>query len=157
MCFVNRKEIIKFKGMTKKYPLAEWANRNLSSKVSGRSTFNAGSKFSAECKSLKLGMTKIEELIWVFISLLSHCLPVAHRVPFCHISIGGGDSHCQASFSHRQYSRVVRSMGSGIRLAVLGSQLLLCKPWQASSPHQVSVSSSINMAVILCISFLLLL
>ena len=28
----------------------------------------------------------------MLIFILSHCLPVAHPISFCHISIGGGDS-----------------------------------------------------------------
>lgn len=28
----------------------------------------------------------------MLIFVLSQCLPVAHQIPFCHISIGGGDN-----------------------------------------------------------------
>ena len=76
----------------------------------------------------------------MLIFVLSQCLPVAHQIPFCHISIGGGDNLLPGSAA---------VWGSGIRFPVLAPRCywtnldnLLSLPHQALVPSSVTWQSS---------------
>ena len=82
----------------------------------------------------------------MLIFVLSHYLPVAHQIPFCHISIGGGDSLLPGSAAEWEGAWLWN------QIPCPGSPVLLGKPWQPSFPRSPSLSPlTCNMVIILCI------